>query len=208
MAFTINHAQIMRKITTPNKRVEALARFQVEQRFENEKTQLITDIENDPISQELNSSGGEDGSSFLGGRSGNLRAFIGFYDEDDPVGDLISLINAGTKMAPVPPRVLVHGSTILYRFRAQTPTLKELYEQTKYPDEWSGGSWLKGIENGVSGLRYYLFSTNPKILKSFKNSRSGYAIQSKQIVKSRPSSMNGQPYISKLLEDFRQRVSH
>lgn len=203
MAY-INRQTILKKLTAPNKRLDTLTRNLAQTDVINEKENLINNFKNHEVSQELMGNGSEDGSAFLSGRSGNLRALIGFYPNDNPVGQLEKLLRNGIFLKNIPPQRSRSQSLITYRFSVRVPSLAELYEQTPYPDSHSSGSWLRGIEKGVPNLRYYLFST----IRNFKNSRSGPAIQSQKIVKNTPSKMTGIKYISELLENFKNSFSN
>ena len=134
----------------------------------------------------------------MGGRSGNLRAFIGFDSSDDPAGDLKKFLFENIRMS-------FFGSPTkkkagwLYKFEIFKPTLTEVYANFPYPEGYIGGSWVRGIEYGMSNLNYYLFTTK----KTFENSRSGNAIQSKNIVRSSPTRSSGVKYVSEILELFK-----
>jgi hypothetical protein len=203
----INRELILRKLSAPNKRVEILARNFVAEKLEIKKKELINNLKNNEISQELMGDGSEDTGS-LNGRSGNLRALIGFYPGDNPVNILEKALEKGIFLKRSSPSVRNNQGSINYRFSVQVPSLESLYQATPYPDGHTSGSWLRGIEKGIPGLRYYLYSTDPKKVRSFHkaNSRSGYAIQAKSIVKSSPSKMTGVKYISQILENFKDSL--
>ena len=77
------------------------------------------------------------------------------------------------------------------------PKIEDIWEVTPMP--WQEGrSWAKGIESGISGLNYYLFSYS----KNFPTSRSGSAVQSKkQILKN--GRFERKKYISSLLNKYK-----
>ncbi len=201
----INKESIRRKLTTPSKKMDLKVQARVEKDIGTKTDKLIELLKEHEVSAELEGDGGADGSSFLDGRSGNLRALIGFYEEDDPVAQLEKLLREGTYLKRMPPMKTVRGFSINYRFSVQLPSMASLYEATPYPDDHTTGSWLRGIEKGIPGLRYYLFSTDAKKTSTFKNSRSGYAIQAKTIIRASPSKMSGVRYISEILEKFKRK---
>jgi len=67
---------------------------------------------------------------------------------------------------------------------------------------WSGKSWTRAIETGISGLAYYLFSRK----RNFRNSRSGKAIQLK--VPLRSASYTPVPYLTELRKNFVRIVNN
>lgn len=200
----IRQEMILRKLRAPNGRLEVLARNAAEDKIESKKEELVEILNSHPVSTELMGDGSEDGSSFLNGRSGNLRALIGFEDGTDPVSELQDLLTDNTALSNAPARRQQVGSTVTYHFTVNLPSLDFLYENTPYPDDHTSGSWLRGIEKGIPGLRYYLFSTNPKKLKSFKHSRSGFAIQARKVVRASPGRMTGVKYITAVFEKFKR----
>ena len=81
-------------------------------------------------------------------------------------------------------------------FRVFHPSKEELFAATPLP--WaSGRSWLRGIESGISGLGRYLNVEN-------EASRAGKGIQAKN--KLRSSRFKPTKYISKILNDFIQKI--
>jgi hypothetical protein len=85
-------------------------------------------------------------------------------------------------------------SQIFYTF--EIPTAKDIFLSTPLP--WAvGRSWAKGIEQGLSGLGYYL--------KKTQNSRSGLGIQSQKIIRPQYRFKNIQ-YISALINKYNQRI--
>ncbi len=199
----INQTMILDKFTRRNKRMDFAAREAALVQLREKKQELLEELEANEISQELKADGQKDEnpSELLGGRSGNLRAFIGFNPNDDPVGELKSILEENVRMIPLPQSVVSNKKdSLVYRFPVLYPSLKEIYNLTPSPSV--GSSWVQAIERGMSGLNYYLFST---IKNLSKWSRSGSAIQSKNIVKSAPSKMSGRKYISELLENFKKK---
>ena len=78
------------------------------------------------------------------------------------------------------------------------PTADELYAATPLP--WaSGRSWLHGVENGMSGLGKYMYSTD------FPTSRSGAGIQTKS---EKGGSLMGVTYLTNggILDEFRESL--
>lgn len=135
--------------------------------------QYIAEIEDHPVSKELNDGpDAENISSTLNGKE-NLFAFIGFDAEDKPIDELTNLIKQNTFLDK---KSNFDTKTFELKFNVFTPSLDEIKSQTPLPFE-RGRSWVKGIEDGISGFGYYVYGL------VFPNSRSGRAIQSKNKVR-------------------------
>jgi hypothetical protein len=113
----------------------------------------------------------------LAGVDGNLFSFIGFNISDSPIDDLIEVLNskiflkggrAGTKR-------FANGN-VNFRFRVTIPGVKDLDKESSlaFPDGWRPGSWVDGIERGISGLPSFIYKA-----EGFKDSRSMVGLQAK-----------------------------
>jgi len=69
-----------------------------------------------------------------------------------------------------------NSKTFELKFNVFTPSLDEIKSSTPLPFE-RGRSWVKGIEDGISGFGYYVYGL------VFPASRSGRGIQSKNKVR-------------------------
>jgi len=135
--------------------------------------EYMNEIENHPVSKELESGpDGENISNTLNGKE-NLFAFIGFDSEDKPVEDLKDLIKQNTFLDK---KSTFDKKTFQLKFNVFTPSLEEIKSQTPLPFE-RGRSWVKGVEDGISGFGYYVYGL------VFPTSRSGRGIQSKNKVR-------------------------
>jgi hypothetical protein len=135
--------------------------------------QYINEIQDHPVSKELDSGpDGENVSNTLNGKE-NLFAFIGFDSEDKPVDDLTALIKENTFLDK---NSTFNKKSFQLKFNVFTPSLEEIKSQTPLPFE-RGRSWVKGVEDGISGFGYYVYGL------VFPTSRSGRGIQSKNKVR-------------------------
>ena len=135
--------------------------------------QYINEIQDHPVSKELDSGpDGENVSNTLNGKE-NLFAFIGFDSEDKPVNDLTALIKENTFLDK---NSTFNKKSFQLKFNVFTPSLDEIKSQTPLPFE-RGRSWVKGVEDGISGFGYYVYGL------VFPTSRSGRGIQSKNKVR-------------------------
>jgi len=150
----------------------------------------INEIKNHPVSKELD--GGPDSeniSDTLNGKE-NLFAFIGFDNEDKPVDDLTELIRQNTFLDK---RSTFDKKSFQLKFNIFSPSMDEIKSATPLPFE-RGRSWVKGVEDGISGFGYYVYG----IL--FPSSRSGRGIQSKNKV--RAAAYKPVRYMSELYNNF------
>lgn len=135
--------------------------------------QYINEIQDHPVSKELdNGPDGENISNTLNGKE-NLFAFIGFDSQDKPVDDLTTLIKQNTFLDK---KSIFDKKNFQLKFNIFTPSLDEIKSQTPLPFE-RGRSWVKGVEDGISGFGYYVYGL------VFPSSRSGRGIQSKNKVR-------------------------
>lgn len=160
-------------------------------------------VEEHPISQEINGGPEEENLSGTLGGYGNLFSYIGFDDGSDPIGEVLGLINEHRLAASSRKRQKGKVKRGFYSFKAIEFSWRvvgmdkaKLFSATRSAVPWMGKSWLKGIESGISGLGAYLYAED----ESFSNSRSGTAVQTKTQLRSggfRPTS-----YISALYNEF------
>lgn len=166
----------------------------IERSFNNIKDAMIRELMNHPITKEIQEGAGASNSSGTLNGYGNLFSFIGF--------------ESGT--FPIDPIKQEFDKTII-RFRGLTddgpvwniymPAPEDIWEVTPMP--WAEGrSWAKGIENGISGVGWYLFNRD----KDIPQSRSGPAIQTKSKIVSKVRFKNVK-YISDILSRYEKKFS-
>jgi len=167
--------------------------------FANAKADLIKEVMEDPISKELN--GGANGSNLTGlVPTGNLFSFIGFPVGSRPVQELISFLNENINMADTPTYGRNGTFGIFTNFKVTLPTRSQFRTALPFPEGWSAESWVLGIENGISGLPYFLKTNSGK-------SRSGGGLQTQSVIRNvefKPQS----DYITKKLESFVNRLKY
>ena len=116
--------------------------------FQKKKNEMIAEFLNHPVTIELKS--GIISQNIRGtlGGDGNLFSFIGFQSGDDPIGPIlkklqeISFEQDGVSIRKI-------------NYRVNMPLAAEIFAETPLP-YFSGRSWAKGIETGISGLGFYL----------------------------------------------------
>ena len=193
----ILRTKAMRKLSSDKKVHEQVYRKSKEI-FDRSKKQMLDDFIDHPVSKEIMA--GPDSSNISGTiiGSGNLFSFIGFHVGDNPVRNVYNLLKMGTYLSGRKPRVVRRTKDRVYLgFRVVSPNLNQLANETRMP--WEPGSWLFKIEQGISGLGYYIYQ------KGIKASRSGTGIQAdgkvKQAVFKRVS------YMSAILNTFKRNFS-
>jgi hypothetical protein len=144
----------------------------VVKKFNKIKAEMLRDFDAHPVTVEIERGPGAANSSGTLGGYGNLFTFIGFPEGHDP----ISPVRERLKEVMIRKIGYSRGT---FNFITNEPTREELFSMTKmssFRGDFEGGrSWLDGIETGLSGLGWYLYSKD----KDLKGSRSGPAIQLK-----------------------------
>jgi len=191
MASKVNTKQLNQELSKSYERAikrEALD-FAEEILTENTK-KYLNEIENHPVSQEIASGpDGENISYTLDGKE-NLFAFIGFEAGDKPIEDLKNLIKENTFLDK---RSTFNSKTFELKFNVFTPSFEEIKSVTPLPFE-NGKSWVKGIEDGISGFGYYVYGL------LFPKSRSKRGIQSQNKV--RNGTFKTVKYMSEMYSNF------
>lgn len=164
--------------------------------FNQLRQEMLEELENHPITEEINMGPKLNWSSrFLNGY-GDLYSFIGFDRNDDPIKPIRELF-AGLRLYSVTSKGLN------YKFEIRNfPTRNDIRDVTPMP--WAQGrSWAMGIEEGISGLGKYLNTQtdyNPPDL------RSTAGLQIKTTKNLRPA-FQKTPYITPILKKYRAKFN-
>lgn len=155
--------RLLQKEIFNNKEVKKEIFRAVNKEIQKEKTLLISEFNQHPVTKEIE--GGDSASNISGtlGGYGNLFSFLGFSKGSNPTGPVRSLLSSIKLSDKI---LFKNGSfsvTLLF------PSKSELEAVTKLPWE-NGRSWLFDVEKSISGLGAYLYG-------KFVQSRSGGAIQ-------------------------------
>jgi len=166
----------------------------ISQKAEDLKQMMISEFLSHPVTVEIKAGpyAGNYSDTLVGVTQGNLFSFIGFRQDSDPITPILNKLNEIKIISKTD-----YNSSFL---NISMPKIEDIWEITPMP--WQEGrSWAKGIESGISGLNYYLFSNSGRL----ENSRSGPAIQSE---KSR-SGARYMPtqYLSTLFKKYRTKFS-
>ena len=161
--------------------------------FEQIKKEMITEFLEHPVTQEIIAGPNASNTSGTLNGYGNLFSYIGFYDGDEPIKPILKEFEKSTIVFSR----LIDGGAV---WNIYIPAKQDIWDVSPMP--WAEGrSWAKGIETGISGVGYYLYSkrVNPEI------SRSGTAIQTTNKI-GRPRFKNIK-YISEILSKYEKKIS-
>lgn len=149
------------------------------------KREFLETFVNHPVSREI-AAGPNAGGNTLD-VSGNLFSFIGFDEGSEPIQDLYEYFERVIKLTDRRAIYNKNAKTMAFKFSLPTvETIKKISDLEKYTKNnnetnyGSGKSWVIGIENGLPGLDYYKFSTDPEDLGG--ESRSTTGIQRKKVI--------------------------
>lgn len=91
----------------------------------------------------------------LGGR-GNLFTFIGFTEGSDPISPVRSVLLNTIKLVKQTSFAQAGGKIkVKTKIKFPSSTLADFRNVAELPRQ--GGSWVKGIENGISGFGSYIY---------------------------------------------------
>lgn len=174
------------------------ARYSALTKFVAAKDELLDSFEKDKVTIELRGEiGASNISETLGGRP-NLFGFIGFQAGTNPVESVKRILVEKTRLSET--AIIQDFKTLVkYDFEVFVPEIDELAAATPYPDNWTVGSWLLDIENGIPGLTRYIYWR----LGSAK-SRSGLGLQWKHW-DLRQDEFQPRPYLTDMLNKFLSR---
>jgi hypothetical protein len=120
--------------------------------FEKIKQRMIVEFIAHPVTREISAGAYSDNlTGTLSNVQGNLFSFIGFELGSDPIEPIKNILE------DIEINLIRTSNTIYISIKMPKP--EEIWAITPMP--WQEGrSWAKGIESGISGLNYYLFSKN------------------------------------------------
>jgi hypothetical protein len=161
----------------------------VTDKFVRAKKELMIGIALHPISIDINS---HSTSQKLGSTSGTLFGFLGFENGDDPIKELIELVDDLIDIEVLPPT----SSKGLAKVIVTIPTKDSLNDLK--PLEWTDTPWPILIEQGISGLQNY-------INKNKGDGRSQEGVQSTNTIRS--ADFIAEDYLTGLFSQFRKNLA-
>lgn len=158
------------------------------------KNEMIADFLNHPVTKEI-LAGPKAQSRIM--EYGNLYSFLGLDANEDHIGKIVNVLQEKTG---------VSGYRINNRriyFDLNFPTSQDVFAVTPLPwtKSFSGNrSWAQSIEQGVSGVGYYLYFPS----KYIKTARSKRGIQIKKRIRS--GKFQNIKYISSFLNEWYRKM--
>jgi len=175
-----------------------------------EKEKMIERFVSHPVSKEIsNGASATNSSGTLMGGYGNLYTFIGFPAGRRPIQDIVSLIQRRTFLVPKSGRKTrsknPNAVSRSYAINYIDETEIHSYGEARMP--WESGSWIRGIEEGISSFSSYIH-------KAFEGGRSKKGVQAKKGGQSGGDNQNiragtfipAQGYVTKIIRDFKKNV--
>lgn len=166
------------------------------------KGAALKEFDNHPVTKELKQGpSGINVSGTLGG-TGNLFSFIGFYSGDRPTDEVREKLKSYLDVVGVQRKIRGNKGVSSYRYSLTFPTISSFDSVSQMPWE-SGNSWVRGVENGISGFSNYMYLNYGE--GKLERSRSGTAVQTKKNVNVgifRPTK-----YITEILDNYRKRLA-
>ena len=167
-------------------------------RYQIAKAIALEDFDEHPVTKEIQDEFGK--SVYL--NRGNIFSFLGFFRNSKPIDDLRLNINNGFKLFKTP-KFKQNKQKITYSYKVAAPSLKELYEVTPMPDNWSTKGWLQAIEEGIGSFASYVWNS---IAFVNTRSKSGQALQIED-AGSGDNDVLHIPYVSVILKKFIDKFS-
>ena len=189
----VNSKKIMQQISRSSKFHKKLSEgFRTE--FEKVKHRTLANFDNHPVSKEIASGPSAGNSSGTLGGYGNLFSFIGFNKASNPLAELRKVLRDRMFFRVSKSPIMKKGK-IDYKYRVRIPELALIYAATPMP--WEGGSWVEGVETGMSNFGFYMY-------KKYSGGRSGQGFQADAEL--RQAIFTPKKYITQVLENFQNYV--
>lgn len=196
MAVSINRSVLLKELKSFNlSSLKDQAYQKAQEEMNRIKQEVLSDYNDHPVTREIEAGPDSENISETLNGIGNLTTYIGFQEGSnptEPVRDELRKISLNSKG-----NVSNNDSNLSFEFEVVAPSIEELESVGFLPFE-PGNSWIKGIENGISGFGAYVYG------RMFKNSRSGKGIQSKKIF--RQGNFRPVKYISQIMNKFYTKI--
>jgi hypothetical protein len=196
MPVTINRSVLMKSLKTFDlSSVKDQALQQAQEEMSKIKQELLEDYNDHPVTKELEAGADSENISQTLNGVGNLTTYIGFQEgtnPTEPVRDKLKTVSLNPKG-----RVSNNDSNLSFEFDVIAPSIEEVESVGSLPFE-QGNSWIKGIENGISGFGAYIYG------RMFKNSRSGKGLQGRKTF--RQGNFRPVSYMNEIMTKFYMKV--
>ena len=159
------------------------------------KQELLEDYNDHPVTKELEAGADSENISQTLNGIGNLTTYIGFQEGSnptEPVRDKLKTVTLNPKG-----KVSDNDSNLSFEFDVIAPSIEEIESVGSLPFE-QGNSWIRGIENGISGFGAYIYG------RMFKNSRSGKGLQGRKSF--RQGDFRPVSYMNEIMNKFYSKI--
>ena len=196
MPVSINRSVLMKSLKTFDlSSIKDQALQQAQEEMSKIKQELLEDYNDHPVTKELEAGADSENISQTLNGVGNLTTYIGFQEgtnPTEPVRDKLKTVSLNPKG-----RVSNNDSNLSFEFDVIAPSIEEVESVGSLPFE-QGNSWIKGIENGISGFGAYIYG------RMFKNSRSGKGLQGRKTF--RQGNFRPVSYMNEIMTKFYMKV--
>ena len=179
-----------------SKQMQNKAYLIAQERLNNAQREMTAEFEAHPVTREVD--GGTDSPNLSGtlGGYGNLFTFIGFSSGGNPMSGIRKYLQQASSVLKQP-RIKRKQAFVDMTFRIKVPTLEGV--ESVSPSPWSGRSWTREVERGISGFGLYMHSDG-----DLSKSRSGQGLQ----LGSELRAMAYRPirYMSSILQRFYSKI--
>lgn len=189
--FNLNLKSLGEKIRK-NKKLQKQIERKVAVALETKKEKALAELISHPVSKEIQAGPSSSNSSGTLGGYGNLFSFIGFGSGSQPVTPLLQLIKSSIKLESLR-KSTSKGKKVFFGFKVNIPSRAQIATATPMP--WEGGSWVEGVESGMSNFSYYMY-------KRFGEGRSGWGFQADHEL--RMAVFKPTQYVNQILANFRK----
>lgn len=189
-SYKINLSGINKKVAK-SKSFQRKISKKIDSFVQEEKKKLISEFNAHPITTEIEGGPTASNSSGTLGGYGNLFSFIGFRSGSQPVAPLRELINVVVKTNQIAKSIKTKEKSVELKYTVALPSRRQIKAVTPMP--WEGGSWVDGIEAGMSNFSFYMY-------KKFGEGRSGWGLQADHEL--RMAIFQPKAYVEKILSNF------
>tara|TARA_Y100000592_G_C5475033_1_gene321800 strand:+ start:1042 stop:1632 length:591 start_codon:yes stop_codon:yes gene_type:complete len=192
MGVRVNMDEILLKVSKSSK-VRNKVNKVITRKLETIKRETLNEFDQHPVTREIMGGPGATNSSGTLGGYGNLFSFIGFSSGQRPTSMLKQAIGSTINFRFL--KSVAKKRNINFNFLIKVPTMDLIHNASPMP--WEGGSWVKGVEEGMSNFSFYMY-------KKFNAGRSGMGLQADHEL--RKAIFTPKAYVSEILQNFKRKV--
>jgi hypothetical protein len=196
MPVSINRSVLMKSLKTFDlSSIKDQALQQAQNEMSKIKQELLEDYNDHPVTKELEAGADSENISQTLNGIGNLTTYIGFQEGSnptEPVRNKLKTVSLNPKG-----KVSDNDSNLSFEFEVIAPSIEEIEAVGSLPFE-QGNSWIRGIENGISGFGAYIYG------RMFKNSRSGKGLQGRRTF--RQGNFRPVSYMNEIMNKFYSKI--